>query len=162
MKKRVTAVAVVLGIGLAGITLAQPSGGQPNDRASGKARLRSQVIENLVEIDLLELEHEVAKAEILELTKEIRGTESQGPERLREMALSSIILSEDRKAFAKLVDKQGQEITLNDIDGAIKKTIDEFKASRDRKKKDYARQAAELADKRLELADLQTRYREAK
>ena len=137
------------------------AGGKPKDQAGDRAKSHAQVVKLGVEIELLELEHEVARGE-LSNHKEIRMAESRSPEELQEMALGSMmLLREDREALSKLVEKHGEKGIVNVVDEAASRARPR-KTSRDRKKKDYARQAEDLAGKRLELAEVEKRYNEAR
>jgi hypothetical protein len=165
MRMRGIAVSVVLSLVVAGITSAQHTGEQPKGQAAERTKLRVQVVKLRVDIELLELEHEATRAEILEMTKDIRNSESEGPEGLKGMALGLLSLT-DGEALAKHVEKKGADGVVKQVDKAVKdaqkETLNQIKASREDKKKDYAKQAAELAEKRLELAGLEKRYSESR
>jgi hypothetical protein len=164
MRIGIILAAVVLSLGVVGLAMAQQAGQQPKEQTSAKTKLRAQAIELRVEVELIELEHDAARAEILELTKEIRDTESQSPEGLQQLALSFLLT--DREAFGKLVEKEGPEKAGKQIGQLAEetqtKTLRDLKASRERKKKDYAKQAEELAGKRFDLADAERLYNEAR
>jgi hypothetical protein len=157
MKMRIISAAVVLGLGFVGITLAQSK-----DQASERAKLRAQVINLRVDIELLELEHDADRADLLEIMKGIRMSESKSPEELQEAVLGSLLLTEDPKSLGKPVEKEREKEMQNLVNEAIKKRTVEMKALGDRKRKDYAKQAAELAEKRLDLAEVEKRYNQAK
>jgi hypothetical protein len=163
MRMRVISVAVVLGLGIVGIALAQQAGQQPKDQTNERMRLRDQVVKLRVEIELLELEHDAAKAEFLEIKKGIRELESEGAQKqLGEMALAQMMLTGGDQALGKLAKEgaKGEKEIQDFIESTLKEQIVKAKAERDSKRKDYASQAAVLAEKRLELAEVEKRYNE--
>ena len=68
----------------------------------------------------------------------------------------------DSESLGKLLEKEGEKGMQKFLNESIKETGAEMKASRDRKRNDYAKQAAELAEKRLELDEVEKRYNQAK
>jgi hypothetical protein len=178
MTMRIISTAVVLGLSIAGITLAQQTGQQPKDQA----KLRAQVVKLRVDIELLELEHDADRAHLKEMMKGMREYESKSPEEVRrgvemytnlfsgedirrrearEEALKKKLDNarpEDFNRVFEEVSREREEGRRRDIDETIKKRTDDAKALIDRKRKEFARQAAELADKRLELAEVERRY----
>jgi hypothetical protein len=161
MRMRIILVAFVLAFGIVGITAAQQPGDQSNRQNGDRAKLRAQVVKLRVEIDLLELDHDADKSDLLELIKGIRMSESMSPEALQEAAVAGLFLR-DQNAVGKLLEKEDEKGMQRLLDESVKKTAVEMKALRDRKRKDYAKQAAELAEKRLELEELEKRYNQAK
>jgi hypothetical protein len=164
MRMRIVSAAVVLGLGIVGIALAQQAGERPKDQSSDRTKLRAQVIKLRAEIDLLELEHDALKAEVLELMKEIRDNESEGPENVleRTLGIMSVTDRELMKHLPDLMKKEGEKKFTEELMGTIKKTMVEFNAKGERQKKDYVKQAEELAGKRLDLAEVERRYNEAR
>jgi hypothetical protein len=69
---RIIAAAVVLGIGMAGIALAQVNGQEPKRQSSEWAKLRAQVVKLQVEIELLQLEHDADRTVLLDLLQTAR------------------------------------------------------------------------------------------
>jgi len=165
MWMRIISVGVVLGLGVMGIALAQQTGQQPKDQASQKAKLRDRVVKLRVEVELMELEHDATRADILDMTKDIRNSESDSPEQVQRIALGFLSLTEG-EALGKLAQEKEAEKAAEQIDKVVqeahKKTLDEAKALRERRKKAYAKQAEELAGKRLELADVEKNYNDAR
>jgi hypothetical protein len=163
MRMRVISVAVVLGLGIVGIALAQQAGQQPKEQTKERMRLRDQVVKLRVEIELLELDHDAAKAEFLEIKKDIRELESEGAQKqLGEMALAQMMLTGGDQALGTLAKKgaKGEKEIQDLVESTLKEQIVKAKAERDSKRKDYASQAAILAEKRLELAEVEKRYNE--
>ncbi len=82
MRSRITLVAVVLGLAVAGVTLArQQPGDSPRGRGQGNGpvpaalenarQLRAQVAELRAEVELGEIQHDVDKAMLSEMMKEV-------------------------------------------------------------------------------------------
>jgi hypothetical protein len=161
MRMGIVSAVVVISVGIVGLAFAQQTARQPNDQTSAKAKLRAQVIKLRVEVELLELEHDATRAEILETIKDIRGAESQDHEGLKQLALSFFSLT-NPEPLAKLAEKEGADKAEKEMNqamnDAVKKTLDAAKSSRESRKKEYARQAEELAGKRLALAEIDKRY----
>jgi hypothetical protein len=165
MGMRVTSTAVTLGLFVAGIALAAQGGQESKDRASERMSLRDQVVKLRVEIELLELDHDAAKADLLEIAKDIREMESEGgQEQMEEAALARMMLTQDTEAFRQLAKKgeQGAKELKDDLNAAFRQVSGKTKAEQARKRKDYANQAAVLAEKRLELADVEKRYNDTR
>lgn len=150
MRMRIISVVVVLGLGVVGITRAQ----QPGER--DKAKLSAQVVKLRVEIELLELDHDADRAHLLDMMKGIRKYEASSPEQVRQAVAASMYfrmpLEESR---------EGQEGRTPDVDETIKKEVEAARAFVNRKRKDYAKQATELAEKRLKLEEAEKQYRKA-
>jgi hypothetical protein len=120
-----------------------------------------------VEIDLLELDHEALRTELLHIIKEIRELESEGrQEQMKSPALAGLMLGGSAQAIAKEVGTDGVGYTTKKVQDAmntaVRETFEEevvkARASRDRKRSDYARQAAQLAEKRLDLVGAERSY----
>ena len=165
MRMRIISVGVVLGLGFMGIALAQQTGQQPKDQASQKAKLPDRVVKLRVECELMELEHDATRADILDMTKDIRNSESKSPEQVQLMRLEYLSVT-GGEALGKLAQEKGAEKAAEQIDKFVqeahKKTLDEAKTLRERRKKEHAKQAEELAGKRLELADVEKNYNDAR
>jgi hypothetical protein len=162
MRMRIFSAAFVLGLGIVGITVAQQTGEQSNRQDGDRPKLRALVVKLRVEIELLELDQDADRTELLEIMKGIRMAESKSSEDLQEAVLASLVLTEDRKSLGKLVEQEGEKGMRDLVNEAFKKTAVEMKALRDRKRKEFARQATELAEKRLDLAEIEKRCNEAK
>jgi homoserine dehydrogenase len=161
MRMRIISVAVVLGLGIVGSTLARQIGEQPKAQASERAKLRAQVVKLRVDIELLEFEHDAARAEILEITKSIRALESEGvQEQMKQLAFSQLTLTADSETLKNMSGKENEKKMEDAFKSTFKDEVVNTKVSRDRNRNDYAKQAAELAEKRLELAEIEKRYSE--
>lgn len=178
MRMRIISAAVVLGLGIVGITLAQSGGGPSKQPAIDRAKLRPQVAKLRAEVEILQLEHE-ADAEILKkLMADIKNLDSleaaKGSMKDQMEALlkgSSKEQKDQMEAFKAATNGQ-----LPPTPGAIPVPPAEFgsmfgtdeamaKIARpilDRLKKEFVPKAAELHEKRLELDDLERRYNEAR
>jgi len=119
-----------------------------------------------VDIELLELEHDAARADILEITKSMRELESEGgqeaQEQAKQLAKLELSFTGDREALKMFSDKENEKKIQDFLNTKLKDEIIKTKASRDRKRNDYAKQAAALAEKRLELAEVEKRYNETR
>jgi hypothetical protein len=158
MRMRPIAAAVVLGLGIVGIALAQKADQPPGPQAGTKAKLRSQIVKHQSELELLQLEHDAARGELLDIMKGIREFESNSMEGRAESMIIGMLRTGDNQGLQKLADMKSRE----SLDEAFKRANDGERASRDRKKKDYARQAEELAGKRLDLEALVRQYHDTK
>ena len=159
MRTRIIAAVVVLGLGIVGITLAQ----QPKPQAADKAALRARVVKLRVEIERLQLDHDADRDNLLNWMK----GERMGPEGMAGLALETMLgmmgnaeatktMEEGTKLIPKAKEKDDDEeaLTRRVMAEAVKKQIDPMKKS-------YAKQAAELAEKRLQLDAVEKQYLEA-
>lgn len=163
MRTRIIA-AVVLGLGIVGITLAQQPGGQPKPPAADKTALRTQVVQLRVEIELLQLDHDADRDNLLNWMKAERmGTGGLAGTAIETMlgmlghAEATRIIEEGEKRIAKAKEKGEDEEAVGRqvLAEAVKKQIDPMK-------KNYAKQAAELAEKRLQLDAAEKQFLMAK
>ena len=195
MRIRVMSAAVVLTVAIVGIALAQQTGGkQPMAQASERPKLRGAVVKLQVEIELLQLEHDVAremlldlmrtasKSDTLELALSMMGMpKMQGsatvPKTEGEMSSLQVkAMMGDQKAvwtlkkldeIAERAEKTGQDREKAMAAAAkelakMPKDGDPVRNQLEIKRKDFARQATELAEKRLELAEVEKRYNDAR
>jgi hypothetical protein len=195
MTKRIVSAAVVLGLGIVGIALAQQAGQRPENRESERAKLRAQVVKFRVDIEILELEHETDREYLLDLMRTAKKTDlipivlsklgmadvpesMTVPKTMEEWtALERRAMMGDEKAheaFVKLyeagerAEKKGEdagkamEAAAKELSNKRGGGGDALHDNLNRKRQDFARQAAELAEKRLELAEIEKRYNEAK
>jgi hypothetical protein len=163
MRTRFIAAVVVLGLGLVGITLAQQPGAQPKPRAADKAALHDEVVKLRVEIELLQLEHDADRESLLAWMKGERiGTVGMAGFAIETMlstmgnAEATKAMEEGEKLIAKAKEKgeDGEAIGRRVLSEAVKKQIDPMR-------KNYAKQAAELAEKRLQLDAVERQYLKA-
>ncbi len=163
MRTCIIAAVVVLGLGFVGITLAQQPAAQPKPQAADKAALRAQVVKLRVEIELLQLDHDADRDNLLNWLK----GERIGPGGMAGLALETMLgmmgnaeatktMKEGEKLIAKAKEKGEDEeaLTRRVLTEAVKKQIDPMK-------KKYAKQAAELAEKRLQLDAVEKEYLKA-
>jgi hypothetical protein len=139
MRMRIISSAVVLGLGIVGITLAQQSGQQSNT----KATWRAQAAKLRAEVELLQLEQEV--------DEEYLKT-AMGQMRVQEGSDAGVL----RMEFEKKVSDSGMSF------GALIELKESVRTYIEGKKKEYAKQAEKLAEKRLELAEAEKRYNDAR
>ena len=160
-----TAVTMVA-LGLVGITMAQPSGEQSRDQGD-RVALRGQVARLRAEVELLQTEHDVDRDLLKKLMTDVKNMEGLAslkasaepqlksmpgqspPEVLQGMPFGEAIakrLQEDAKA----------EDALMDVTARLSRTL------LDRLKKEFVKKAAELDEKRLELAEVEKAYNRAR
>jgi hypothetical protein len=188
MRVRLISVAIVLGLGIAGITLAQQPGEQPKQGARDRAKLRAQVVKLRAEIELLQLEHDADREYLRELLRSEKQTEMipivmsmtgtadvpgsakapgsvSVPKTDKEWAELETkgMLGDQRAAelFRKLflageeANKKGEDAqkAMEAVAKALSSKGDVLQNYIDRKRKDFVKQAAELAEKQLSLAE---------
>src|SRR5262249_28273766 len=136
-----------------GIALAQQTGEQRKQQVNDEARLRAEVVKVRVEIELLQLEHEVELGHVKSAMAELKNLEGFG-----EGALP--ILRADFET--KVQQNNRARFSLEFIEDEMKSSREEARRYVDRKKKDFARQAEKLAGKRFDLEDLEKQYHDAK
>jgi hypothetical protein len=165
MRKRIISAAVVLGLGIGGISLAQQAGQQPKDQVSERAKLRAQVAKLQAEVELLDLEHQADKDVVVSVLKEERDFESESSRfaKAREavgeatmMAASVGKLEEFKKEFG---DEKAMQARM---EKELKEKAESIRAEGQLKKQAFVRQATELAEKRLALAEVEKQYNDAK
>jgi len=148
MKVLTISAALVLGLGLAGITLAQQgAGGEPRN---GRATVRHRVANLRAEVELLQLEHDVdidlLKKGVTEV-KNLEGVELvRGPMK-REM--------DDLKKRVGVPAHDAGDDDLNKMSLIDEATAKMVRPVVDGLKKEFVRKAVELNVKKLELVDLE-------
>jgi hypothetical protein len=200
MRMRPIAAAVVLGLGIVGIALAQQANQQPGQPAATRAKLRSRIVKLRAELDLLQLEHDTDRADLLDdmrtqrqkdnlLTLDSLETLATAREPMKMPkseadweAIGKRVESGDQDAMqllavyeraASVLQASGkvlkEEETLKAAEAAAKEFLEKkaklgesLRSRVDRNKQDYARQAASLAEKRLDLEDLERQYHGAR
>jgi hypothetical protein len=167
MKIRVVLAAVVLGLAVVTVTLAQQQAGdavkryqdrRPGLRPGPTMTLRDQVAKLRAEVELLELEHDVDRAHLSDLLKEQRHSDSiaertakakEGVNNAITMAASIGKLDEIKKEF-------GDEKAMQSLaEKELKELAERGRTDIERKKKAFLSQATELNGKRLALAELE-------
>ncbi len=185
MRMRIIAAAVVLGLGIVGITLAQ-QGGEPSKPGPDRAKLRAQVAKLRAEIELLQLEHdadvdflkkglgdmknldslEAAKEPMKEQAKSIlEGPAKKQMEQVKEQleqlkkpieALKGEFPNLQVPGLPEPQEEMNNMFLVNDAAAKLLRPIIE------RQKQEFVRKAAELNEKRLELAEVEKQYNEAR
>jgi hypothetical protein len=172
MRMRIISAAVVLGLGLVGIALAQQAG---EGRRDDKAKLRVQVAKLRAEVEIRQLEHD-ADADILKkLMVDMKNVEcmeaSKGPMKEQAEALLKGPLKGEMEALkgaanglllpppGPLPDLREEFNKMFSADEAVAKAA---RPLLERLKKEFVQKSAELNEKRLELAEVETRYNEAR
>jgi hypothetical protein len=182
MRMRIITAAVVVGLGLVGITLAQESGKPTKLQTSDKANLRAQVAKLRAEIELLQLEHEVDRDSLKELMVDLKRIDTLEAGKGAMKAEMEAFLKGPMKEQVEALKKQMESLktTLNkaempaaaaalpDFEKEINNMLgDDEAAARvarpvvERLKKEFIQKATRLNEKRLELAEVEKRYNEA-
>ncbi|MHB1559734.1 MAG: hypothetical protein ACYC61_19980 [Isosphaeraceae bacterium] len=183
---RIIAAAVVLGLGIVGIALAQQQAGQqPKEQGGDRAKLRAEVARLRAEVEVRELEHDVDADVLREGLKELKQAEfmasMNGPIKEymktvvgRSNQAKTEAAKNEAKAPPSTVIGPGPEAPQEPVhvpvpDEVFSMPFDEnYAVARlgrpliDRLRNDFVKKAAELAEKRLELADLEKRYNETR
>ena len=172
MKVPNLALWISVGLGLAGLALAQQPGERPTSGAALKAQLRSRVIKLRAEVDVLQVDHDAERESLVAWLKTFKQPEYMGavqpgvPTQLGMMMVETNLFTgktTDAKEWEELANKYAgnEKGFLNAVAEKAKKQEETVRTSVARKRADYAHQAAELAEKRLDLEDLETQYRKA-
>ena len=165
MRKRIISAAVVLALGIVGIALAQQPGPQPKDHASERAKLRAQVAKLRADVELLDLEHEADKAVVVSVLREERDYESESArvdkakEAVSEANMTAASLGKLREFQKEFGDEKAMQAQA---EKELKEKAERIRVEGQLKKQAFVRRAAELAEKRLELAEVEKQYNEAK
>ncbi|GAC1468001.1 MAG: hypothetical protein NVSMB9_10200 [Isosphaeraceae bacterium] len=172
MRKRIITAAVILGLGVVGVTLAQQNGEQPahigeapKNQAPDKAKLRAQVAKLRAEVEVLELEHEADKEVLVALLKEERNSESESgrADQARQDVSEATMLAARLGSLEEFRKEVGDEKALQaEAEKELKQKAEHVRAEGDRKKQAFVKRAAELSEKRLELAEAEKRYNQAR
>lgn len=169
MRKRIISAAVVLGLGIVGITVAQQTSDLRKDGASEKAKLRVQVAKLRAEVEALQLEHDVDAdffKKLMTDVKNLDGMEAlKGPMKEQLKALKDAMAKQEpgQPTGALLLPMPSLDgANFDKMFGLDEATAKVARPLLDAKKKDFAKQAADLAEKRLELAEAEKRYNEAR
>lgn len=171
MRLRIISAAVVIGLGVVGIALAQQGDKQPNERPINKANLRAQVAKLRAEVDIRQLEHDADSEFLKKMMIEMKDHESmeaaKGPAKEQmEAVLRRQMGAADNAggvppaaagaAFPMLAHEFDK---MADADEAVAKVA---RPILDRFKKEFVQHATALHEKRLELVDLEKQYNEAR
>ncbi len=171
MRLRIISAAVVIGLGIVGIALAQQGDRQPKEAPVNKAKLRAQVAKLRAEVDVLQLEHDADSEFLKKMMIEMKDHESmeaaKGPAKeqmeaalRRRMggvdAARSIPASGGAAAFPML---EHEFDKMADADAAVAKVA---RPILERFKKKFVLEATALHEKRLDLVDLEKQYSEAR
>ena len=179
MRMRIIAAVTVVGLGIVGITLAQQSG---EDSRKDKSKLRAQVARLRAEVEVLQLEHDADSDILKKLMTDVRNVDCieavKGPIKEQMEALlkgpmkeQTEILKGQNEALkaptnAQLPDLLGASIPVQEELNKMF-TVDEamVKVGRpllERLKKEFVQKATEMNEKRLELAEVEKRYNQAR
>jgi hypothetical protein len=165
MRKRIIPAAVVLGLGIVGIALAQQAGQQPENREDVRAKQRAQVARLRAEVELLELEHEADRAALSDELQNERKAERIADDdgKVREIA------SEMRLAASSVGKLKDFEKEVGDgktaeakVQEELRQAVATARSKNGRRKREFVLRTAELNEKRLELADAEKRFTEVK
>lgn len=177
MRMRIISAVAVVCLGVVGIGLAQPPG---EGRGDDRAKLRTRVAELRAEIELLQLEHDVEVDLLKKLMTDMKNLDmlaaskgamkeqlealAKGPlkGRVEEAKRQMEALKESGSPLAQFLagGNMGQdldaELSLDEATGNLCRPILE------RWRKEFIQRTTGLNEKRLELAEAEKRYNEAK
>ncbi len=165
MRMRTMLAAVVFGLGIVGIALAQQAGPQPKDHSSERAKLRGQVARLRADVELLDLEHEADKAVVVSVLKEERDSESESGRvaKAKEAVSEAALMAASMGKLEEFQKEFGDEKALQArAEKELKEKAESIRAEGQLKKQTFVRRATELAEKRLELAEVEKLYNEAR
>jgi hypothetical protein len=179
MRMRSISTAVVLALGIVGITLAQQGGEKMKQQATDRAKLRSQVANLRAEVEVLQLEHDADSDILKKLMVDMKNLESmeaakahmkeqmgallEGPmkEQMEALKRQTEALKADTKGLTPTVE-EALPLGFNEMFNLNEATAKVGRPVLDRLKKQFVQKAAELNEKRLELSELEKRYNEAR
>jgi hypothetical protein len=187
MRWRVIVGIVALGCTAATVANAwQQRVGNESKNQRGSRVSRAQVIELRAALEVLELEHEAEKSLLLDRMKSNLSIEAMSSKQLADSSQMSLYLDvefqertearerERQKRISALgtqaehaekspqINLEYDEANKRDMDETIKRAMRAAKDDLSRRKRQYLRHAKEIADKRLELAEVEKRHNSAK
>lgn len=170
MRTRAILILGFLGLTVATATLARQQPGdlaRPDQEDQGEhhqpgmasvAALRARVAKLRAEVELLELEHEANKTDLLEALKGQRHADS-APEQAVKATEKAVATMAAAISVGKLdeIKKElgGEEGIQRAAEKEVREQAERGQAENDRKKKAFLRQATELHEKKFSLADLE-------
>jgi hypothetical protein len=179
MRMRIIAAVTVVGLGIVGITLAQQSG---EDSRKNNSKLRAQVARLRAEVEVLQLQHDADSDILKKLMTDVRNVDCieavkgpikeqmeallKGPMKEQIEILNGQIQALKAPINTQLPGAPGASIPLQeDLNKMF--TVDEamVKVGRpllERLKKEFVQKATEMNEKRLELAEVEKRYNQAR
>lgn len=164
MRMLSAAAVTAVGLGLVGITLAQPSGGQTRDQ-DDKVTLRGQVARLRAEVELLQTEHDVDRDLLKKLMHDVKNLEGlasvKASEELKSMPAQAPPEVLQGLPFGEAVAKRLQEDAKAE-DAVMDATAKLTRTLLDRLKKEFVKKTVDLNEKRLELAEVEKAYNKAR
>lgn len=166
MRMLSTAAVTVVGLGLVGIALAQPPGGRSKEQGE-KATLRGQVARLRAEVELLQTEHDVDRDLLKKLMTDVKNLEglasvkASAEPQLKSMPAQAPPEVLQGMPFGEAIAKRLQEDAKAE-DALLDATAKLSRPLLDRLKKEFVKKAAELDEKRLELAEVEKAYNKAR
>jgi hypothetical protein len=165
-------ILALLAVGAATLSRAQVEAKSP---AADKVKLRSQVAALRAEVELLELEHEVEVDRLKKLMTDVRNLEDmEAADEFMKQKLPDLRAklgkNDHGEALKEIVKQSMPNLQVNlgesdQVEADIGKPFDLDSMTRelarpylDRLKKQFLRRTAELAEKRLELAEAERSY----
>jgi hypothetical protein len=144
----------VLGVGAVSLSRAQQAGDKAATPGRARSELRERVLTLRTEVDLLQLEIDADRAELLDSLKEMRQAAKPGNDDLMmQMMAVQLSLREDAEALKKMseMSEGGMKKLLAKAKGDLSKDVD-------RRKKEFAMRTRFLNEKKLELEETEAKY----
>jgi hypothetical protein len=171
MRLSIISAAVVIGLGIVGIALAQQGDRPPNEPPVNKAKLRAQVAKLRAEVDVLQLEHDAESEFLKKMMIEMKDHESMEAAKDSAKEQMEAVLKRRMAAVAPATGIQApggaaafpmlehEFDKMADADAAVAKVA---RPILERFKKEFVQKATALHEKKLELVDLEKQYSEAR
>jgi hypothetical protein len=149
-------LAGLLGLGAVAVSRGQQAEPTGEAKVSPRKALRDQVVKLRAEVDLRQLEFDVVRSCLFdEMKNSQRGSTDKRPQSLQEGV-----------SLAAIMGNKEAEEALRNGEAAVEKLSDQWsdeqRSQLDRKKRDFARLAAEFNEKKLDLEEAEIRYREVR
>jgi len=160
------AAAILAGLGLAALSKAQPPAAKaaPADRAE----LRAQVAKLRGEVELMKLEYDAIRPNILDFLGRAWQAEFVGenelapPKVIVELKITAMTAGADYKGPDPLHDDPLLFAKDDELKAGDKKLAMVLRATVERKKEEFSRMATALNVKRMELAEAERQYNESR
>jgi hypothetical protein len=162
MRMRIITTAVVLCLGIVGITLAQQSGEQTRRQAVDRTKLRAQVAKLRAEVEVRQLEHDADSDLLKKLMVDMKNLDSmEAFKGLMKELVEALKAARVGQMPAGLEGLPGPQEELDKAFILNEATLKVARPLLERLKKEFVQKAAESNEKRLELAEVEKRYNEA-
>jgi hypothetical protein len=155
------AIMILLGVGAVSLSRGQQTGDKAAAPARARRELRERVLTLRTEIDLLQLDLEADRAALVELLQQTRKAEEAGSGSDSAMKATMIIgleLTGDAEIETELSKAIFEDSSENGMKKLVAKAKDEISKGIERRKKEFAKKARFLNEKKLDLEESETKY----